>query len=180
MPGGGRLNTPGDPLTDFSVCDCARYLEHLAHTSVHHQMVVASDDVINQFGIPLLRHGTPLGALAAQTMRGHRLNRPLDEVLQLRRPLDATRLAAIFLEFPGTAPDLRRINEQFRRESQVRHLCHAIDWQPPLLQQLSVLQHALPRVFHRALFSAWLGSLIASERKLEPEDVALVFQAAVP
>ncbi len=169
----------GDPLTDFSVCDCARYLEHLAHTSVHHQMVVASDDVINQFGILLLRRGTPLGTLAAQKMRGHRLNRPLDEVLQLRRPLDAARLAAIFLEFPGSEPDLRRINEYFRFEGTVRHLCHAIEWQPALLQQLSVLQYALPRVFHRALFAAWLGSLIASERKLETGDIALVFQAGL-
>ena len=97
MPGADRLNAPDDPLTDFSVCDCARYLEHLAHTSVHHQMVVASEDVINQFGIVLLRRGTPLGALAAEKMRGHRLNRPVDEVLRLRRPPDAARLAGIFL-----------------------------------------------------------------------------------
>ncbi|MBP8925483.1 MAG: HD domain-containing protein [Pseudomonadales bacterium] len=179
MPGAGRLNAPADPLTDFSVCDCARYLEHLAHTSVHHQMVVASEDVINQFGILLLRRGTPLGTLAAEKMRGHLLNRPLDEVLQLRRPLDTARLASIFLEFPGSEPDLRRINEHFRFEGAVRHLCHTIAWQPALLQQLSVLQYALPRVFHRALFSAWLGSLIASERKLEPGDVALAFQAGL-
>ncbi|MBK6287130.1 MAG: HD domain-containing protein [Gammaproteobacteria bacterium] len=179
MPGADRLNAPDDPLTDFSVCDCARYLEHLAHTSVHHQMVVASEDVINQFGIVLLRRGTPLGALAAEKMRGHRLNRPVDEVLRLRRPPDAARLAGIFLEFPGTEPDLRRINEHFRFEGRVHHLCHAIDWQPALLQQLGVMQHTLPRVFHRALFSAWLGSLIASERDFEPEDLALVFQAGL-
>lgn len=166
-------------MSDFSVCDCARYLEHLANTSVHHQMVVASDDVTNQFGILLLRRGTPLGALAAEKMRGHRLNRPVDEVLRLRRPLDAARLAKLFLEFPGTEPDLCRINEHFRFEGRLLHLCHAIDWQPALLQQLGVMQYALPHVFHRALFSAWLGSLIASERGFEPDDIALVFQAGL-
>jgi putative nucleotidyltransferase with HDIG domain len=41
------------------------------------------------------------------------------------------------------------------------------------------LQHVLPHVFHRALFSAWLGSLIASQRELEPQDIRLVFQAGL-
>ena len=36
---------------EFSVCDCDRYAEHLADISVRRRMVIASDDVRNQFGV---------------------------------------------------------------------------------------------------------------------------------
>jgi putative nucleotidyltransferase with HDIG domain len=167
------------PTAAFSVRDCDLYLEHLVQVCADHQLVVATDDVSNEFGVVLLRAGTPLGAYAVDRMRGHRLLQPVDVLLELRRSLTPEDLVACFVELVDAEPDLRRVGAHFGVEERVRHLCHTLDWPAQLLQKLSVLQLRLPKVFHRALFVAWFGTLLAAERKMTAADIGLALQAGL-
>jgi len=165
--------------TGFSVCDCDRYAEHLADIGVERRMVVASDDVRNQFGVLLLARGAPIGRFAFARMRGHRLNRPVDEALAMRRCLDTAALAARLRDLLDCAPDLQRIAAASGLAARLEALCETAALGPALLQKLSVLEEVLPAVFHRALFCACFGVLLAGERRLEASEARLLFQAGL-
>lgn len=163
----------------FSVHTCDNYIEHLAAVNAEHQLVLASDDVINEFGVVLLRAGTPLGSYAMGRMRGHRLLRAVDDSLVLRRSINADELAASLATMVEAEADLARVDARFGGVAQARELCTALTCPPPLLQKLAVMQLRMPRVFHRALFTSWLGVLVASERGLAAEDRTLLLQAGL-
>ncbi len=164
---------------EFSVCDCDRYAEHLADISVRRRMVIASDDVRNQFGVLLLARGAPLGRFAFGRMRGHRLNRPVDEALAMRRCLDNGALASRLRELLDCAPDLQHIAVAAGLAPRLEALCETAALGPALLQKLSVLEEVLPAVFHRALFCACFGVLLAGERRLDAAEARLLFQAGL-
>ena len=63
---------------EFSVCDCDRYAEHLADISVRRRMVIASDDVRNQFGVLLLARGAPLAGTTSFEKQAVRLEVPVE------------------------------------------------------------------------------------------------------
>jgi hypothetical protein len=163
----------------FSVCDCDTYLEHLVQVGADHQIVLATEDISNEFGVVLLRAGTPLGAYAVDKMRGHRLLQPVDQLLELRRRLTPDELVGCFADLVESEPDLQRIDRRFAFDGRIRHICHTLDWPAQLLQKLTVMQLRLPKVFHRALFAGWFGALLAAERRLDPDDIALVLQAGL-
>ncbi len=164
---------------EFSVCDCDRYAEHLADISVRRRMVIASDDVRNQFGVLLLARGAPLGRFAFGRMRGHRLNRPVDEALAMRRCLDNGALASRLRELLDCAPDLQHIAVAAGLAPRLEALCETAALGPALLQKLSVLEEVLPAVFHRALFCACFGVLLAGERRLDAAEARLLFHEHV-
>jgi hypothetical protein len=171
--------TPAPSDEHFSVCDCDLYLDHLSRLSMAQQLVVATDDMVNQFGVVLLRGGTPLGPYALDRLRGQRLNRPLDSVVAMRRRPDSAELAGWLLDFIESEPDIAASSEHLGFAERALALCHALDWPEALYQRLAVMAFALPQVFHRALFGAWFGTLVAEARQLPAEDVALVFQAGL-
>jgi hypothetical protein len=167
------------PASGFTVHACDHYIEHLAAVNAGHQLVLASEDVTNEFGVVLLRAGTPLGSYAIARMRGHRLLRAVDELLVLRRPLGADELAACYASMIGAEADLDRVDARFGGAGRVRELCTALAWSAPLLQKLTVMQLCMPRVFHRALFASWLGVLIGGERGLAAGEQSLLLQAGL-
>ena len=165
--------------TPFSVCDCDSYLAHLCTISMQEQLVLASEEVRNQFGILLLRQGTPLGSHALQRLQGHRLNRPLDDVFTLRLTPDAETLASDILTTAATEPDLASITARFALDEQIRRLLSTSRLPHALLQKLAVLRRALPRVHHRAMFTAWLGAALAAGRGLTEEESTWIVLAAL-
>jgi hypothetical protein len=175
------LNALGSLLLpeEFSVCDCDRYAEHLAEISVRRRMVVADGDVCNQFGILLLPGGTPLGSVAFGKMRGHRLNRPVDEALCVRRRLDAPALTTRLHGMLAAAPDLQQIHDRHGFDQRLVALVAGAALGPVALQKLSVLEEVLPLFFHRALFCAWLGALLGAERALPAEEIGALFLAGL-
>ena len=173
---------PRPPTTEqepFSVCDCDPYLAHLCAVSMQEQLVLAAEEVRNQFGILLLRQGTPLGSHALERVQGHRLNRPVDDVFTLRLTPDAETLASDILATAAADPDLASITTRFGLDEQVRHLCGTSGLPHALLQKLAVLRRALPRVHHRAMFTAWLGTALAAGRGLTEEESTWLLLAAL-
>ena len=163
----------------FSVRCCDTYLDHLIGVCSEHQLVVATEDIHNEFGVVLLREGTPLGDYVVQRMRGHTLLRPLDELLKLRRILRPADIASGIAEMLEEEPDLHRIDLRYGREGLRQRLCDGLALPAALMQKFTVMQLRLPRVFHRALFTAWFGMLLALVRRMRAEDMLMVFRAAL-
>ncbi len=163
----------------FSVCDCDQYLAYLCAVSMQEQLVLATEDVHNQFGILLLRQGTPLGSHALQRLQSHRLNRPLDELFALRLAPAASAIAEQASAMSAAEPELAAVSRITGQDEKLRMLCERLALPHVLLQKLAVMQRVLPRVHHRALFTAWMGTALGSGRALPDEDLRLVLLAAL-
>lgn len=170
---------PGGVTAEFSVCDADQYLDHLACVSVHRTMVVAAEDVYNQFGVLLLRKGTPLGSFAADKLRGHRLNKGVDTLLRFRKPLDQGYLLERLDRLSCSQPDLAEISAHYGFENRARQIFGASEIPSALLQKLAVLEVALPRIFHRALFTSWFALLLGEERGFDLESMRFLLYAGL-
>ena len=176
---------PADPRLPIpqaeppSVRDCDQYLVHLCSVSMDEQLVIATEDIHNQFGVLLLRQGTPLGSHALRRLEGHRLNRPLDELFTLRLTPEPADLADQITEVSLAEPDLAAITVSEGLGERIRGLCESCELPRPLLQKLTVLRRVLPRIHHRALFAAWLATALGAVRGLPQSDQALLLLAAL-
>ncbi len=176
---------PADPRLPIpqaeppSVCDCDQYLVHLCSVSMDEQLVIATEDIHNQFGVLLLRQGTPLGSHALKRLEGHRLNRPLDELFALRLTPGMADLAKAITNASLEEPDLAAITVSEGLVDKIEALCESCELPRPLLQKLAVLRRVLPRIHHRAMFSAWLATAIGSVRSLPQSEQTLLLLAAV-
>jgi HD-GYP domain-containing protein (c-di-GMP phosphodiesterase class II) len=155
------------------------YLGHLLKVSIGDNPAVATEDIYNQFGVLLITEGTPLNPGSAARLHNHTLEKPVDDVLALSERFDSEALLGKINEFVQSHPDLEKIQQSNRFEDALRHLILSKDIPPALLQQLTVMESRLPEVFQRALFSAWMGAMIASTRRLDTETVYLVFLAGL-
>ena len=163
----------------LSVRDCDQYFVHLCAVSMQEQLVLASADVHNQFGVLLLRKGTPLGSHALQRLSGHRLNRPVDELFTVRFAPEPEALAREILSAALAEPDLAAITRSQPIADRLAVLCATSGIPRPLLQKLTVLRRVLPRVHHRALFTAWLATALATNRTLPDAEATLLLAAAL-
>lgn len=171
--------TRGTPPGGFSVRDCDRYLEHLTAISTARRLVVAHGDVFNEFGVLLLHRDTPLGHVAFERMRGHRLARPVDEAFAMRQPLDERTLRTHLDALLAEAPDLHALAAADGCAARLDTLCVGTLLQREALQKLSVLELVLPQVFHRALFTAVLAAELAHQRELPETDCRLLFESGL-
>ena len=163
----------------LSVRDCDQYLVHLCTLSMQEQLVLASADVHNQFGVLLLRQGTPLGGHALQRLSGHRLNRPVDELFTVRVTPEPAAVAQEIIGAALAAPDLAAITRGQPIAQRLTALCTASGIPRPLLQKLAVLRLVLPRVHHRALFAAWMATALATNRQIPDAEATLLLAAAL-
>jgi len=165
--------------TNNSVCECDQYVEHLSLLSAQGNLVVTTEDVYNERGTLLLRAGTPISHRSTAMLRNHRMSKPFDDVVAVERVLSVTDLLQRFDALVAEEDDLRRVAENFQGDDLLRHVCHTADLGPAMLQRLTVLEQALPRVFHRALFAAWLATLAAHLQKRDQEELRLSLLAGL-
>ena len=165
--------------SDVSLNDCSHYLKHLSALSASGNPVIAIEDVTNQFGVLLVKSGTVLDSIDLEPLQDHRLSKPVDQVLQIQHRESAFSLLRQCNELTASEPDLQAVASKFRSGDHLRHLFHTIELSSMMLQTLTVLKHAFPRVYHRALFTVWLATLIAKEQGRDKTESELSLIAAL-
>jgi HD-GYP domain-containing protein (c-di-GMP phosphodiesterase class II) len=155
------------------------YFDHLLQLSTGSNTVVALEDIYNQFGVLLIKEGTPLSTNSAARLKNHTLEKQVDEVLSVSNKLNTANVLHRINTVIQSHPDLELIHIQNNFDDQLRHLCLSKDIPPILLQKLTVLEQSLPKVFQRSLFCAWLGAMVANRRSLSGEDIYLTFLAGL-
>jgi HD-GYP domain-containing protein (c-di-GMP phosphodiesterase class II) len=74
---------------------------------------------------------------------------------------------------------LLAIHEHHDATPLIQKLCEQAMQYSELRQQLSVMAELLPSIYQRSLHCTWLAFLIAKEMRLNPQDIAHVFLAAL-
>jgi HD-GYP domain-containing protein (c-di-GMP phosphodiesterase class II) len=170
------LSEPVSEIPDLNQADS--YLDHLAQMSEITQ-VLATEDIRNEFGVLLVAKGTPIKKSVSDRLNGHRMEKPIDQVIAIEDRLDSQQLEQDIRTLIEQYPDFSTIQKALDFDNKLKHLCSVSNIPLLLLQKISVLKERLEPVYHRALFSAWFGSLLANEMQWEAEPIKQVFLAGL-
>ncbi len=150
------------------------YLNHLAEVN-EQQTVVAAEDIYNQFGVVLIAKGRPISRQVAERIRQHRLQKPLDDQVELESSLTAQQVLNDIHEFLEQHPDFLVVHRANDFDAGLRHLCLARSIPKQLRQRLSVMKRRMPEEYQHGLFCAWICGLLAKELKLAADEAANAF-----
>ncbi|WP_299788781.1 HD domain-containing phosphohydrolase [uncultured Shewanella sp.] len=156
--------------------DC--YMEHLA--AVNKKMpVVAVEGIYNEFGVLLVPKDANIERRVLDFLVGHKMQKNLDCTIGIKGCLTNDALLRQFKEFLSKYPDLTQIHRTNNFDVTLKHLCTVQQVPRILLQTLTILREQLPNIFEQTLFSSWLGSMIAIEMELPPNQVQNVFNTGL-
>ncbi|MCW8911193.1 MAG: HD domain-containing protein [Gammaproteobacteria bacterium] len=166
---------------DFSLSGKSdHYTSHLAQVTVRKgNKIITTEDIHNEHGVLLLRKGAVLNDKAAQKIINHKLVNPIEEDIAIERTLNGKQMAEHFIALQDKYPDIKKINEAHHFEKEIIDLFTKRRLPPVLFQKLTILYEQLPKSFEKALFSAWLSSLIADKMNLNHYDIYDVFIAGL-
>ena len=154
------------------------YASHLSQVNKV-KTVIATDNIYNQQGAILIPKGASIDAKAAEKVIRFKLVRPLHNTISIQGELDDKSLFTTLISTIIKTPDLLRIHTQFNLDALIRMQCFFYNQFPILRQKLTVFSIQMPKVFNRALTSAWLCSLIGFQMKLSDNDMKALFLAAL-
>ena len=170
---------PADQSTPDASGDSADYYAQHVAALDGGNTAVCTEDIFNSRGLLVVRAGTRIDTSTAQRIVRHKLQRPLDEQIQLDNLLDASQLRerfeALFEHYPDLAAvfDGAGLRKDFFK-------CVLTTWVPPLLaQNLTVLEQRGGSVFDKGLFCAAVGFLVARELDLDREQIAAIYLAGL-
>ena len=115
----------------------------------------------------------------AGLLSNHKLNKPIDEVVHLSRPLKNQDLQSEFHQLFANNEDFKKIHKSNDSEALLRHLCVLKSFHPTLLQKLTVLKERYPQAYERTLFGAWFCGIVARELGWSKDDIYNVFVSAL-
>lgn len=154
------------------------YAAHLAEVNETRE-VVASEDIVNARGVLLVKKGSPITPKVTRAIIEFKLTKPLQDSISIAREVGAGDLLKCFMNVLQQDMTLRMIHERYQLHSLLEQQCHHYDSFPLLRQKITVMSDRLPETYNRTLYSTWLGLLIAKEMRLPPQDIAIVFLAAL-
>ena len=136
------------------------YLLHLA--SIHaYCTVTAAEDIYSECNSLLLKQGSPLTPAAAQAMLPFTLRKPLEYCIYLSNELEEKKLLDDLATVRKQDEILFALNEHLDFTSLVKAFCPLITQSVLLRQKLTVMFYAMPDLYQRSLYCAWLSLCIA-------------------
>lgn len=179
-PANGLATLINMPHSDNSYDPCKPdcYMEHLA--AVNKTMpVVAVEGIYNEFGVLLVPKNANIERRVLDFLIGHKMQKNLDSSIGIKGCLTNESLLRQFDEFLSKYEDLTQIHKANNFDVTLKHLCTVQQIPRILLQKLTILREQLPNIFEQTLFSSWLGSMIAIEMELSPNQVQNVFNTGL-
>ena len=174
---GAKKKTPPVEET-FDPFRADAYVDHLADLD-EVQEVIASEDILNEFGVLLVPKGARIKKSIADRLMGHKVEKPVHQVVSLSGCLNERTLLERFRALINAQNDLKELHKANNYDDRLAHLCTCAKLPLALLQKLTVMMERLPKIFHRSLFSAWFGSMLANEIEPSPDFVYNTFLAGL-
>ncbi len=154
------------------------YLLHLADVN-NLCGAVAAEDIYNSLGVLIVNSGAQITPALARSIMHFTLVKPLELSVRLDRELDAAQLETDLIDVMQQDDILQAINEYHDLAIALKTFCKNAAQYSILRQKLTVMAHALPEIYKRSLYCAWLSFLIAKEMRLSEQDIAIIFIAAL-
>ncbi|MBI4698652.1 MAG: HD domain-containing protein [Nitrospirae bacterium] len=153
------------------------YIYHLAEVN-NKNGVITADDIRNENGFLLIPRGTHLSQHIAERILQHKLPSPLENHVYIEHPLTAHGIGKGIHAMLDKYPDMMQIHSASGSQSELDHLLEK-ELHPVLAQKLTVMKEELPSEYEKALFCAWLSTLIAAELGFSSSSFRSVFLAGL-
>lgn len=166
-----------DPGVDY-------YVQRLARASASLE-VRARDDILDTFGITLVRQGQAIDVSVAdrvmnfQLLLGQRLPRPISDQVHFKKILDGKQLFHHTYTLFGKYPDILAIHKKLSSDAELSSWTVTAQLPEAIWQQLTLLEQQLPDRFGVELFCGWFSALIASRLKFDSEGVRHAYLAGL-
>ena len=161
----------------YNPCQLDAYLLHLAGLNEFCD-VFFTEDIYNNQNELLATSGQRITSALAHRIIRFKLSKPLDESICITSELDAIRLENDFMNVMRQDEILLAINEYFDFSGLLKLFCQNVTAVPLFRKKLTVMMYAMPDIYQRSLYCAWLTLLIAKEMRLSREDIYTAFVAA--
>lgn len=154
------------------------YAAHLAEVN-ETKAVISTDDIVNERGMLLCRRGTRIDHQLAERLVRHKLNKPLEEQVEVEGGLDGKGLHGRLQNLLGRYPDLAQLHQAQAFEQQCRSMIAERPLHKNLEQKLTVMAERAPKELEKSLFCAWLSGLITRRLGFDTETVYMAFLAGL-
>jgi HD-GYP domain-containing protein (c-di-GMP phosphodiesterase class II) len=158
--------------------DANHYTTHLSEVN-NTQEVIATEDIVNQQGMTLVKKGSRINKTVAQRILQHKLLKPIETQVKLENTLTEQDLLKQFSQLFEKYADIATINAAHKFGPVFSEVIRDVTINEILYQKLTVLSERLPDVFEKALFCAWLCALIAREMPMQRKDIHNAFIAGL-
>ena len=160
--------------TSYNPAEADVYVDHLAEMSEFVE-IIAAEDILNEFGVLLVKKGTPIKKAMADRLLGHKMQKTIDEVICVTSILSQNDIYEDIIALITEIPDFWKIHLCNDFENKLKHLCTVKTIPRVLLQKLTVLKQQFGSVYRRSLFAAWFGALVSTEMELELAETSNTF-----
>ncbi len=150
------------------------YLQHLVAAD-QHQDVVAEQDIVNQFGVLLIKKGVRISAGVSSTLQQHKLRHRLEQSIELTTTLSNRGIYRHLQALLESNSEYRQLHAAFRFQAPLEKLLLANPLHKVLRQHLTIMQQQAPHDFEHSLFCGWASALIGHEMGLSSERCENLF-----
>jgi len=153
------------------------YPHHLSQVN-EHNAVLASENICNTQGAPVVAKGQSIDSDMAKRIAKHKLSKAIDHSVTIEQCYSANQMYECMqdhLEVVG----LDALINNFQLEKVLRTYLEYACKQPMIRQKLSVMAECLPLVFNRTLISASMSLAICKEMKTTSDTAKNAFLAAL-
>lgn len=173
-------------MSRFSIKDMTRdalneeaFIKHLGEIN-DSNAVVASEDILNQNGIPIVKKGSRLDDNIIDRILQHKLSKPIDNSIEIENTFDAVTLYKRINAMIQSNPDLEAIHEIHEGEDMLQEIMFAgLHMSRKIAMKLTVMDAQLPEIFEKALFTSWFSALIAKQMNLSAQEIKAAFFAGL-
>lgn len=154
------------------------YLLHLANIHLS-CTVTAAEDIYSDSNSIVLRQGLVLTPAIAREIGRSILHKPIEDSIALSCELDEKKLRDDLISVMKQDDIFFALSERVDFISLLTVFCPLVVQADLLRQKLTVMSYAMPDLYERSLYCAWLSLCIAKEMRLSQDDMAVIFVAAL-
>jgi len=165
-------------MADLRTSQPDPYAGHLAKAN-DDGGVISTEDIFDGRGQLLIRRHSAIDARCAQRLLQHRLQRPLEDQVQVKNVLTNADFLVEYSHFLQSHRDIFSAQRHLRFTRELEQLIGGMRLPSVVAQKMTVMKLCLPEQFQKALFSSWLAALIAREMSLDKEDIYAAFIAGL-
>jgi hypothetical protein len=125
------------------------YLKHLTVFAQEHGVTI-SEDILNEHGAVIIPKGRKLDSDLTDKIANHSLKIPLEQCIKLNRNFDGAALWHAYENVFKHYPDIALFHQRWALASSLKTACRYYHDFPLLVQKITVLKAAMPRLFKQA------------------------------
>ena len=154
------------------------YLKHLTVFAQEHGVTI-SEDIRNEHGAVIIPKGRKLDSDLTDKIANHSLKIPLEQCIKLNRNFDGAALWHAYENVFKHYPDIALFHQRWALASSLKAACRYYHDFPLLVQKITILKAAMPRLFKQAIYSGYISLAIAKQLGAPEEECSAAFLAGL-